>query len=103
MYGPTDGTVGGPLSNLITKTFVHALNRKDTAKKIDLACKLEARPKSPKIHMERLNLSLSRLGKASIFSEEILEYHPSDWNQIYDSLKREKISFLLKDCLWKIF
>ena len=54
--------------------------------------------------LERLNLSLSRLGKASIFSEEILEYHPSDWNQIYDSLKREKISsFLLKDCIWKIF
>ena len=54
--------------------------------------------------LERLNLSLSRLGKASIFSEEILEYHPSCQNQIFDSLKREKISsYLLKDCRWKIF
>ena len=53
MYGPTDGTVGGPLSNLITKTFVHALNRMDTAKKIDLACKMEARTKSQKIHISK--------------------------------------------------
>ena len=41
----------GPLSNLITQTSVHALNRKDTAKKIDLACKMEARTKSQKIHI----------------------------------------------------
>lgn len=54
--------------------------------------------------LERLNLSLSRLGKASIFSEEILEYHPSCQNQIFDSLKREKkSSYLLKNCKWKTF
>ena len=47
------GQLGAPLSNLITKTFVHALNRKDTAKKIDLACKMEARTKSKKIHISK--------------------------------------------------
>lgn len=60
--------------------------------------------------LEKLNLSLSKLGKTGVFYEGFQETAPYCRHQIFDYLERVKLKkkflmllYLLKDSKWKIF